>query len=392
MNQYHVKLRCIRRGASSTTLALLGLLRSRHRAPNSPAKTLPRRTALPLPVPASAPPSRAFPLRLSPPLSSPPSRVSIRRRLLRLRPRSAPHSPPIMSSSEVVIPNPESLEKKKGSMRNGGRSKLQVIADFDGTLTRYWYNGSRGQSSHGLLQQGNPEYDAKREALFEYYHPLEISPTIPIEEKTKLMEEWWEKTHGLLIEGGLTYDAIKKSVTEATISFRDGVVELFEFLEERDIPVLVFSAGLADIIEEVFRQKLHRSFKNIKVVSNRMVFDENGRLVAFKGKTIHVLNKNEHALDMAAPVHDKFGDLNGSNDDTTLVKKRTNVILLGDHIGDLGMSDGVNFENRIAVGFLNSNVEKSLKDYCNTFDVVYLNDASMWGVVELVSELCPLDD
>ncbi|OAY81445.1 Cytosolic 5'-nucleotidase 3A [Ananas comosus] len=361
MNQYHVKLRCIRRGASSTTLALLGLLRSRHRAPNSPAKTLPRRTALPLPVPASAPPSRAFPLRLSPPLSSPPSRVSIRRRLLRLRPRSAPHSPPIMSSSEVVIPNPESLEKKKGSMRNGGRSKLQVIADFDGTLT-----------SHGLLQQGNPEYDAKREALFEYYHPLEISPTIPIEEKTKLMEEWWEKTHGLLIEGGLTYDAIKKS--------------------ERDIPVLVFSAGLADIIEEVFRQKLHRSFKNIKVVSNRMVFDENGRLVAFKGKTIHVLNKNEHALDMAAPVHDKFGDLNGSNDDTTLVKKRTNVILLGDHIGDLGMSDGVNFENRIAVGFLNSNVEKSLKDYCNTFDVVYLNDASMWGVVELVSELCPLDD
>ncbi|XP_020087498.1 7-methylguanosine phosphate-specific 5'-nucleotidase A isoform X3 [Ananas comosus] len=381
MNQYHVKLRCIRRGASSTTLALLGLLRSRHRAPNSPAKTLPRRTALPLPVPASAPPSRAFPLRLSPPLSSPPSRVSIRRRLLRLRPRSAPHSPPIMSSSEVVIPNPESLEKKKGSMRNGGRSKLQVIADFDGTLT-----------SHGLLQQGNPEYDAKREALFEYYHPLEISPTIPIEEKTKLMEEWWEKTHGLLIEGGLTYDAIKKSVTEATISFRDGVVELFEFLEERDIPVLVFSAGLADIIEEVFRQKLHRSFKNIKVVSNRMVFDENGRLVAFKGKTIHVLNKNEHALDMAAPVHDKFGDLNGSNDDTTLVKKRTNVILLGDHIGDLGMSDGVNFENRIAVGFLNSNVEKSLKDYCNTFDVVYLNDASMWGVVELVSELCPLDD
>lgn len=45
-------------------------------------------------------------------------------------------------------------------------------------------------ASHGLLQQGNPEYDAKREALFEYYHPLEISPTIPIEEKTKLMEEW----------------------------------------------------------------------------------------------------------------------------------------------------------------------------------------------------------
>jgi len=116
--------------------------------------------------------------------------------------------------------------------------------------------------------------------------------------------------------------------------------------------VLVFSAGLADIIEEVFRQKLHRSFKNIKVVSNRMVFNEEGRLVSFKGKTIHVLNKNEHALDMAAPVHDNLGDPNGSIDDYSLVKKRTNVLLLGDHIGDLGMSDGLIYENRIAVGFL----------------------------------------
>lgn len=55
---------------------------------------------------------------------------------------------------------------------------------------------------------------------------------------------------------------------------------------------------------------------------------------------------------MAAPVHDNLGDPNGSIDDYSMVKKRTNVLLLGDHIGDLGMSDGLNYENRIAVGFL----------------------------------------
>lgn len=54
---------------------------------------------------------------------------------------------------------------------------------------------------------------------------------------------------------------------------------------------------------------------------------------------------------MAAPVHGNLKDPNGS-DDYSLVKKRTNVLLLGDHIGDLGMSDGLNYENRIAVGFL----------------------------------------
>lgn len=70
------------------------------------------------------------------------------------------------------------------------------------------------------------------------------------------------------------------------------------------------------------------------------------------GKTIHVLNKNEHALDMAGPLHDQLGDSDGPNEDSASVKKRTNVLLLGDHIGDLGMSDGLDYETRISVGFL----------------------------------------
>ncbi|KAK2634549.1 hypothetical protein Ddye_029341 [Dipteronia dyeriana] len=275
-------------------------------------------------------------------------------------------------SNATVIADPDFLHNKISAIRMAGPSKLQVIADFDATLTRYWINGSRGQSSHGLLQQDNAEYNAKREALYDYYHPLEFSPTIPIEEKTKLMEEWWGKTHNLLIEGGLTYYAIKKSVANAPIAFREGVVELFEFLEERDIPVLIFSAGLADIIEEVLRQKLHKVFKNVKIVSNRMVFNSDGHLVSFKGKTIHILNKNEHALDMAAPLHDQLGDTDGQIDDSASVKNRTNVLLLGDHLGDLGMSDGLNYETRISVGFLNDNVENNLDSYRKAFDIVHL--------------------
>ncbi|KAJ4720535.1 5'-nucleotidase [Melia azedarach] len=291
-------------------------------------------------------------------------------------------------SKVTVMGNPDLLQKKISEIRLAGPSKLQVIADFDATLTRYWINGSRGQSSHGLLQQENPNYDAKRQELYEYYHPLEFSPSIPIEEKTKLMEEWWGKTHALLIEGGLTYNAIRMSVANAFIAFREGVVELFEFLEEKDVPVVIFSAGLADIIEEVLRQKIHKSFKNVKIVSNQMVFNEEGRLVSFKGKTIHSLNKNEHALDMVSPLHDHLGDTDGPIDDSASMKKRTNVLLLGDHIGDLGMSDGLKYDSRISVGFLNDSIEKNLDVYRKAFDIVYLNDAPMWGVVKLVSQLC----
>ncbi|XP_052310913.1 uncharacterized protein LOC18110230 [Populus trichocarpa] len=83
-----------------------------------------------------------------------------------------------------------------------------------------------------------------------------------------------------------------------------------------------------------------------------MVFDNDGRLVSFKGKLIHSLNKNEHALEMAAPVHENFGDADGLINDNASVKKRTDLLLLGDHLGDLEMSDGLDYETRISVGFL----------------------------------------
>ncbi|KAJ0725465.1 putative 5'-nucleotidase [Helianthus annuus] len=296
------------------------------------------------------------------------------------------------SSKAVVVDDPKLLQQKKAAIRLMGPTKFQVIADFDNTLTRFWVDGCRGQSSHGLLQQENPVYNAKRDELFNYYHPIEFDPQLPIDEKTKLMEEWWGKTHGLLIEGGLTYDAIRNSVSSALIAFREGVVELFEYLEERDIPVLIFSAGLADIIEEVLRQKLHRTFKNVKIVSNRMKFDQNGNLVSFTGKLIHSLNKNEHALDMAASLHEELGETDDQIIDSASLKKRTNVLLLGDHMGDLRMSDGLNYETRISVGFLNHNIENSLDNYRKGYDIVYLDDAPMSGVVKLVSELFPASD
>lgn len=37
------------------------------------------------------------------------------------------------------------------------------------------------------------------------------------------------------------------------------------------------------LLYQVLRQKLHRSFKNVRIVSNRMVFEQNGDLVSFKG-------------------------------------------------------------------------------------------------------------
>ncbi|KAI5058683.1 hypothetical protein GOP47_0026853 [Adiantum capillus-veneris] len=295
----------------------------------------------------------------------------------------------LASSSNVVIADPTGLQLKiDGIRRCGGLSKLQVIADFDMTLTKYLVDGKRGQSSHSLLNQGNPEYDMKRQLLFDHYYPLEISPTIPLPEKTKLMEEWWEKTHCLLVEGGLSRQAIVESVARAKIEFRDGVNFLLQFLQDNSVPVLIFSAGLSDIIEEVMHQKLGRKFANVRIVSNKMEFDSNDNLIGFKGKTIHVLNKNEHALGMSSQHHGlQTGSNPDSETDVSALKRRTNVLLLGDHLGDLGMSDGLDYKIRISVGFLNENVDSWIEEYKRSFDIVLLHGETMGYVTNLVKDL-----
>lgn len=155
-------------------------------------------------------------------------------------------------------------------------------------------------------------------------------------------------------------------------------------LSEAKIPVLVFSAGVGDVIDEAL--KIHDLMKdNVKVISNYMNFDANNKLVEFKGELIHMFNKNESAVPHSAAY---FQDLS----------HRHNVILLGDSLGDLQMSKGVEPPCTVlTIGFLNDKVKEltvvlklaiqpklflfqipeRLQKYVNEFDIVLVDDQTM---------------
>ena len=59
---------------------------------------------------------------------------------------------------------------------------------------------------------------------------------------------------------------------------RDGCSWFFDELKKYDIPVLIFSAGIGDIIEEILRQQstIH---DNMHIVSNYMKFDDQVSLI-----------------------------------------------------------------------------------------------------------------
>ena len=66
-------------------------------------------------------------------------------------------------------------------------------------------------------------------------------------------------------------------------------------------------------------------------------------MIGFKGAVIHVFNKNE------AAVHDSDYFQNLSH--------CTNILLMGDSLGDLQMANGAeNVEENLTIGFLNIRV------------------------------------
>ncbi|KAJ8354262.1 hypothetical protein SKAU_G00218290, partial [Synaphobranchus kaupii] len=197
--------------------------------------------------------------------------------------------------------------------------------------------------------------------LKDKYYPIEIDPNLTMEEKYPFMVEWYFKSHTLLVEQRLQKEKLPEVVRESDASLRydllrEGYEQFFDRLQEHNVPVFIFSAGLGDILEEIIRQAgvYH---PNVKVVSNFMDFDENGVLRGFKGDLIHVYNKHDGALRNT----EYFKQL----------KDNCNIVLLGDSLGDLNMADGVpNVENILKIGFLNDKVEERLEKYMDSYDIV----------------------
>lgn len=96
-------------------------------------------------------------------------------------------------SYRVVIKNPEEVRKKLDKLKADGAAKLQVISDFDMTLTKFRVNGERGMSSHGIIEHSHmldEQYHIQTNQLFQKYYPIEVDSVLTPAEKIPLMEEW----------------------------------------------------------------------------------------------------------------------------------------------------------------------------------------------------------
>uniref|UniRef100_A0A4X2M444 5'-nucleotidase, cytosolic IIIB n=1 Tax=Vombatus ursinus TaxID=29139 RepID=A0A4X2M444_VOMUR len=151
-----------------------------------------------------------------------------------------------------------------------------VISDFDMTLTRFGFNGKRCPTSYNILDNSkliSEECQKKLKDLLHYYYPIEIDPNRTVKEKFPLMVEWWTKAHNLLCQQKIQKYQIAQIVRDSDAMLREGFETFFNTLYQSNIPLLIFSAGIGDILEEIIRQ-MNVFHPNIHVVSNYMEFDE----------------------------------------------------------------------------------------------------------------------
>ncbi|XP_031170677.1 7-methylguanosine phosphate-specific 5'-nucleotidase-like isoform X2 [Sander lucioperca] len=273
---------------------------------------------------------------------------------------------PELAKCSVLMRERSRVEETIYAMQRAGAGSLQVISDFDMTLTRFAHNGKRVPTTHNILDNQlliDEDCTKKMRELLNTYYPIEIDASRTAEEKLPLMVEWWTKVHELLIQQRIRKDMLAQAVRESSAMLRDGYKVFFDRLTEQQVPLLIFSAGVGDVLEEVIRQN-HVFLPNVHIISNYMDFDQTGVLRAFKGQLIHTFNKREGALSHAAGLRALQG--------------RPNVLLLGDSLGDLTMADGVSeHQNILTIGFLNDQVEERKESYINSFDIVLVKDETM---------------
>ncbi|CAH0560045.1 unnamed protein product [Brassicogethes aeneus] len=280
---------------------------------------------------------------------------------------------PQLNKKHVHINNPDKFNKILQQLIEDGPSKLQVLSDFGKTITKQHHKGKPHLNGYGIIKNCpslTDELGKTLDGLYKKYYPMEMDLHIPLKEKYQLMEEWWDLNENAfkgLIVSPKELEVVCKQLGP---TLREGMNIAFDMLYKEEVPVLVFSAGLGDIVKLVLNQK-EVLLPNIKIVSNFLKFNSEGVIEGFTAPPIHIYNKNEYIIENAEFYN--------------CIIDKTNVILLGDSIGDAKMAEGIpHVKNVLKIGFLYERKEEALPNYLDAYDVVLEDDQTMEVFISLL--------
>ncbi|VDN09790.1 unnamed protein product [Dibothriocephalus latus] len=279
------------------------------------------------------------------------------------------------------IKNPDAVKRKLTRMTALGKDNLQVrafvyvhvasqvISDFDWTMSKFLYKGEPNPTCHGIFEQAPDmtlEIQNQLHILQKTYEPIEWDPTIPVSTKIPIMVEWWDSAQKAIVTSNMHKDTLRATVNQCHLALRDYVGDFMVQLHRENIPLLIFSAGIGNVIELLLERFLLR-FDNIQ-----------GLLIGFQEPIIHTYNKTIASFYTSDYINN-------------VLSKRSSIILLGDSSADPSMVDGIPREgvdsdlSILKIGYLNNNVETLLDTYMDIYDIVLIDDATFRIPLEVLN-------
>lgn len=108
----------------------------------------------------------------------------------------------VLNRSNCKIKDPQRVLEIINNIINGGNNELQIVTDFDFTLTKQKTDdGKPVLSSFGMFNKCKSlptSFLEESKKLYKKYRPIEICPKITQDEKRKHMIDWWVQSGDLL--------------------------------------------------------------------------------------------------------------------------------------------------------------------------------------------------
>lgn len=169
----------------------------------------------------------------------------------------------------------------------GQTARIHAAADFDRTLTQRREGSQEDITSWNILRDHlPPDAQAECQRLFEIARPKELAGIMTKQDAVS----WWSAVLNIYAEHHLDMKEVEEDFLDRA-SIRTGTKQFFDLCAKLDIPTIVLSAGVKDVIDLWSRTY---DISPSLTISTELILDEQRRISGWKENTlVHVLNKSE---------------------------------------------------------------------------------------------------
>jgi 2-hydroxy-3-keto-5-methylthiopentenyl-1-phosphate phosphatase len=269
------------------------------------------------------------------------------------------------------------------------------ITDFDYTITkRYNYQkNSTLFSSYRFYDESLIGGDQQKildiqNQLCNEYMKYETDSTYDKKIREQKVHEFYSKSLDVYINPKFTRNSIGKMLEKFKEKYelRKYTKELFELLIKLEIPIVIVSGGVKEVIIDLLKTCINNfekylSEKKIIIIANELYFEEGKGCIGHSTNVIYAFNKSNFVKET---IKNNFPQV-------------TNVIVMGDHLNDFDSVQDLEIDKNdiIGIGFVNIKpeilndetkkeiIKKNVEEYNNVYDVNLIGDNDFDFIIKL---------